>query len=611
MDFREPSAFREVPREFALDISKPPAIGATNVVPVVRESLARYALSVKRKSGQIRVAAAQINPTVGDISGNCELILSYAKSALVAGAHLILFPEMIVTGYPVEDLALRSTFRNASKTAVVQLANDLSVQGVGELVCVVGYLEESKNHKPQNAVAIIHRGEVLAKYIKHHLPNYGVFDEFRNFVAGSESLVFRYLGIDIGVAICEDIWKSQGPVSDLTARTPGLVLVPNGSPFERNKDDVRLSLVRRRAREIAAPLVYVNMTGGQDDLVFDGDSIVVSSEGELIARAPQFSDGLVVVDIEAKLGTSEPNLVISDEPIDSYKALTPGVAKRISEEEQIWNALVVGLRDYVKKNNFPSVITGMSGGIDSSLVMAIAADAIGAKNVYGVALPSRYSSEHSLADAAQCAKNIGLNYRVISIEPMVATFLQNLGLVGVAEENVQARVRGTTLMGLSNQEGHLVLANGNKSELSAGYSTLYGDAVGGFAPIKDLFKVDVWALAKWRNQRALELGQIPPIPENSISKEPSAELRPGQKDSDSLPEYEILDQILNIYIDNDGGLSGVLAAGFDEALARRVIQLVDRAEYKRRQYPPGTKISRRAFGKDRRLPITSGWREAF
>ncbi len=588
---------------------KPPAIGATNVVPVVGESLARYALSVKSNSGQIRVAAAQINPRVGDIAGNIQLILSYAASASEAGAHLLLFPEMIVTGYPVEDLALRATFRGASKSAVVELASLISANGYGEMACVVGYLEESDSRKPQNAVAVIHRGEIVAKYVKHHLPNYGVFDEFRNFVSGTESLVFRFRGIDIGVAICEDIWKSQGPVSELTARTPGLVLVPNGSPFERNKDDVRLSLVRRRAREISAPLVYVNMTGGQDDLVFDGDSIVVSAEGEVLARAPQFIDGLMVVDLEAKLGTSEPDVRLSEAESNSYKSLTAGVAPRISEEEQIWSALVVGLRDYVKKNNFPSVITGMSGGIDSSVVMTIAADAIGAKNVYGVALPSRYSSDHSLQDAAQCAKNIGLNYRVISIEPMVAAFLQTLGLVGLAEENVQARVRGTTLMGLSNQEGHLVLANGNKSELSVGYSTLYGDAVGGYAPIKDLFKKDVWALAKWRNQRALELGQTPPIPVNSIAKEPSAELRPGQKDSDSLPEYEVLDQILNIYIDNDGGLSGILAAGFDEALAKRVIQLVDRAEYKRRQYPPGTKISRRAFGKDRRLPITSGWRE--
>ncbi len=559
--------------------------------------------------GQVRIALAQINPTVGALEANADLILTYAHHAQAAGAHLVLFPEMILTGYPVEDLAMRASFRAASKRMVNALAERMLVEGLGEIVALVGYLEESASAKPQNAVALIHRGTILATYIKHHLPNYGVFDEYRNFVPGDRSLIFRLHGIDIGIAICEDIWRSSGPVSELAQRKPGLVLVPNGSPFERNKDDLRLALVKRRAREIGAPLVYVNMIGGQDDLVFDGDSVVVNHLGELIARAPQFIEGLMVVDIGSQIATGVPDLVISENPIQQYAPLAVGISKRASEAEQIWRALVVGLRDYVEKNKFPSVITGMSGGIDSSLVMAIAADAIGADRVFGVALPSRYSSEHSLSDAAECAKAIGLNYRVIPIEPMVTTFLQSLSLTGLAEENIQARIRGTILMGLSNQEGHLVLANGNKSELAVGYSTLYGDAVGGYAPIKDLFKVDVWALAKWRNAAAIAAGQIPPIPENSISKEPSAELRPGQKDSDSLPEYEILDQILNIYIDNDGGFAGIVAAGFDPQLARRVIGLVDRAEYKRRQYPPGTKISRRAFGKDRRLPITSGWKE--
>jgi NAD+ synthase (glutamine-hydrolysing) len=561
------------------------------------------------ETGQIRVALAQINPKVGDFHGNSDLIYTYAQRAQEAGAHLVLYPEMILTGYPVEDLALRATFRAASKNALTEIAMRLLAGGLGEMVCVIGYLAESATQRPQNAVAVIYRGKILGRYIKHHLPNYGVFDEYRNFVAGTESFIFRFQGIDIGLAICEDIWRATGPVSELAARTPGLVLVPNGSPFERNKDDLRLALVKRRAREMKAPLVYVNMTGGQDDLVFDGDSIVVDDRGDLIARAPQFDEGLMVVDITATLKSSTPNLVISEETVTPYLPLVPGIAVRESEEAQVWQALVVGLRDYVEKNRFPSVITGMSGGIDSALVMAIAADAIGASRVYGVALPSKYSSTHSLADAAEAAKAIGLNYRVIAIEPIVASFLQAIGLTGLAEENVQARVRGTTLMGLSNQEGHLVLANGNKSELATGYSTLYGDAVGGYAPIKDLFKVDVWALAKWRNALAKTKGEMPPIPENSIAKEPSAELRPDQKDSDSLPEYELLDQILNIYIERDGGLSGVLAGGFDEELAIRVVNLVDRAEYKRRQYPPGTKISRRAFGKDRRLPITSSWQE--
>jgi NAD+ synthase (glutamine-hydrolysing) len=557
--------------------------------------------------GQLRVGLAQVNPTVGALAANTELILEYAGKAASAGAHLLVLPEMVLTGYPVEDLANRATFRQASKQALEELAKKL--EDYGDLVSIVGYLEESQSHRPQNAVAVIHRGAVVARYIKHHLPNYGVFDEFRNFVAGEGSLVVRIHGVDVGIAICEDIWREQGPVADLAARNVGLVVVPNGSPFERNKDDVRAALVRRRAREIGAPLLYVNMTGGQDDLVFDGDSIAVAADGELIARAPQFDDGLMVVDIDARALTSEPDVVISEDRIGGYLKINHGVAPRLEIEAEIWQALVVGLRDYVTKNGFPSVILGLSGGIDSAVTAAIAADAIGAKRTYGVAMPSQYSSDHSMSDAVDSAKRIGLNFRVVEIQPMVNSFLTALGLTGLAEENLQARVRGTTLMGLSNQEGHLVLATGNKSELAVGYSTLYGDAVGGYAPIKDLLKSEVWAIAKWRNQLATSRGEVEPIPLNSIVKEPSAELRPDQKDSDSLPDYGLLDQMLLLYIEHDAGLQGLLGAGFDPVLATRVIQMVDRAEYKRRQYPPGPKISRRAFGKDRRLPITSSWRE--
>ena len=557
--------------------------------------------------GQLRVGLAQVNPTVGALAANSELILEYAGKAASAGAHILVLPEMVLTGYPVEDLANRATFRAASREALAALA--VKLEDYGDLVSIVGYLEESASRRPQNAVAVIHRGQVVARYIKHHLPNYGVFDEFRNFVPGDKSSVVRIHGVDVGIAICEDIWREQGPVAELAARKVGLVLVPNGSPYERNKDDVRAALVRRRAREIGAPLLYVNMTGGQDDLVFDGDSIAVSADGELIARAPQFDDGLMVVDVDAQAMTSEPDVVISSERIGGYLKINHGVAPRLDIEGEIWQALVVGLRDYVKKNGFPSVILGLSGGIDSAVTAAIAADAIGAKRTFGVALPSQYSSDHSLSDAADSAKRIGLNFRVVEIQPIVNSFINALGLTGLAEENVQARVRGTTLMGLSNQEGHLVLATGNKSELAVGYSTLYGDAVGGYAPIKDLLKSEVWAIAKWRNAVAASRGEIEPIPLNSIIKEPSAELRPDQKDSDSLPDYDLLDRMLAIYIENDGGLQGLLSAGFDQELATRVVQMVDRAEYKRRQYPPGPKISRRAFGKDRRLPITSGWRE--
>jgi NAD+ synthase (glutamine-hydrolysing) len=558
----------------------------------------------------IRIGLAQVNPTVGDLSGNRELILKFARHAKAGGAHIVLFPEMVLTGYPVEDLAMRPSFRDGSRRAINELALALAESEFEDLVSVVGYLDESESGSPQNAIAIIYRGEIKARYIKHHLPNYGVFDEFRNFTPGNKSLIARIHGIDVGFAICEDIWQEGGPVAELANRGAGLLLVPNGSPFEKAKDDKRLELASQRSREIGAPLVYVNMVGGQDDLVFDGDSIVVDANGKLLARSPQFVEGLMLVDIDARIGSGSPDILISDIPIAKYEKLKVGKVDPLDPFGEIWEALVLGLRDYVSKNGFKSVALGLSGGIDSALVAAIAVDALGPKAVHAIALPSRYSSTHSLEDALALALNTGLNYRVISIEPMVAAYLNSINLDGLAEENLQARVRGTTLMGLSNQEGHLILATGNKSELAVGYSTLYGDAVGGFAPIKDIFKVDVWNLAKWRNDQAIKRGETPPIPANSISKEPSAELRPGQKDSDSLPAYPILDQILAIYIEKAGSVDAIVAAGFDRALAEKVILMVDRAEFKRRQYPPGPKVTSLAFGKDRRLPMTSHWRES-
>jgi NAD+ synthase (glutamine-hydrolysing) len=553
---------------------------------------------------KLRLALAQINPTVGDLAGNAALIKQSVDQAVGAGAHIAIFPEMVLTGYPVEDLALRPSFQVASKSALAALASELDKS----IVSIVGYLDQVAG-KPQNMVAVIAGGEVKARYAKCHLPNYGVFDEFRNFVAGDSTLVVRIHGVDVGIAICEDLWIDGGITSQLAARTPGLVIVPNGSPYERAKDDVRLSLVTKRAREAKAPLAYVNMTGGQDDLVFDGDSIVVNAEGAVIARAPQFEDGVMIVDVEAATGTSKPDVIISEDAVEIAKPSIPGIAHRLGDEEEIWNAIVVGLRDYVTKNGFKSVFVGLSGGIDSALVAALAVDALGPDRVYGVGMPSKYSSDHSISDAEAMAANTGLAFRIVEIQKMVDAFRDQVELTGLAEENLQARVRGTTLMGLSNQEGHLVLATGNKSELACGYSTLYGDAVGGYAPIKDIYKTDVWALSRWRNQVAKESGEVPPIPENSITKEPSAELRPDQKDSDSLPEYEILDQVLKAYVDDDLGRDALIAAGFDKELVMRVIAMVDKAEYKRRQYPPGTKVSKRAFGKDRRLPMTSKWRE--
>jgi NAD+ synthase (glutamine-hydrolysing) len=394
----------------------------------------------------------------------------------------------------------------------------------------------------------------------------------------------------------------------------------NASPYERNKDDVRLALLQRRAAEAKAPILYVNTVGGQDELVFDGDSMVVAPDGTVLLRAPQFAEDVFYVDVELAEPPEEPPTVLGEvmsvrryatdvAPAPRWDMMPGLVAPRIPDEEEVWQALVLGLRDYVGKNRFRSVVLGVSGGIDSAVVAAVAADAIGGGNVYGVSMPSAYSSEHSRTDASDLAQRLGAHFREVPIGPMVDAFMQELHLTGVAAENVQARIRGTTLMALSNAEGHLVLATGNKSELAVGYSTIYGDAVGGFAPIKDVPKTLVWALARWRNAQAAARGETLPIPPNSISKPPSAELSPGQLDSDSLPDYELLDAVLERYVDHDLGAQEIAAEGFDAELVQKVARMVDAAEWKRRQYPPGTKISFKAFGRDRRLPITNHWRE--
>ncbi|MGH3436786.1 MAG: NAD+ synthase, partial [Sciscionella sp.] len=411
-----------------------------------------------------------------------------------------------------------------------------------------------------------------------------------------------------------------GPISALGRLGVDLVVSPNASPYERSKDDQRLPLVARRAAEAGAPLVYTNQVGGQDDLVFDGDSIVAAADGTLLARAPQFTEHLLTLDLElpgdrrdypAEVdGFRLAHVVLSGDPLPKYSPLpAPPIAQPLDDPAEVWAALVTGLRDYTRKNGFGSVIFGFSGGIDSAVSAALAADALGGDAVYGVSMPSLYSSAHSRDDAADLAHRIGAHYQQQPIADLVAPFVEQLKLTGLAEENIQARARGMLLMALSNAEGHLVLATGNKTELAVGYSTIYGDAVGGFAPIKDVFKTHVWELARWRNAEAVRRGETPPIPESSISKPPSAELRPDQLDSDSLPDYAELDEVLDGYVEGDRGRDDLLAAGFSADLIDRVLRMVDRAEYKRRQYPPGTKITFKAFGRDRRLPITNGWRE--
>ena len=564
---------------------------------------------------QLRVALAQVNPVVGDLAGNAEQVITLTKQAAFNGAHLTVFPEMMLTGYPIEDLATRDSFRVASIAAVGDLATRLDTAACGDVAVVVGYLGGDAG-RPQNCLAVLHRGKIVGTYAKHHLPNYGVFDEFRNFVPGDESLVTRIGGIDIAFAICEDLWQDGGPVARVHEQSAGLLVVINGSPYERGKTHVRRALVQRRAAEANCPIVYVNMVGAQDELVFDGDSHVIDERGRMIARAPMFNDGLMLVDLDLRAAAADQVLadgtavtVLSRFPIDAYKALTPGVAVDLDPRAEAYEALVLATRDYIRKNGFTSVAIALSGGIDSALVAAIAADAIGGEHVYGVSLPSRYSSQHSRDDAADLANRIGCHFRTISIEPMVDAYEASMPLHGLAAENLQARVRGTTIMAISNEEGHLVLATGNKSELAVGYSTIYGDAVGGYAPIKDVPKTLVWELANWRNADAISRGETPPIPESSITKPPSAELRPGQKDSDSLPEYDVLDELLDRYIEHDLGADALIRSGFDADLVHRVLRLVDAAEYKRRQYPPGPKLSPRAFGRDRRLPITNAWRE--
>jgi len=578
----------------------------------------------------LRIALAQVNATVGELAGNAAVVHGYTRRAAEAGAHLVAFPEMNLTGYPVEDLTFRESFVAASRQQVDRLAADLEADGLGGIAVVVGYLDADgparlgadaeATRGPRDALALLYGGRVITRYFKHHLPNYGVFDEDRYFVAGDTLRIVRIGGVDVALTVCEDIWQAGGPFAVAGEAGVGLVVNINASPYELNKDDVRLPLVRRRAAEAGATVAYVNMIGGQDELVFDGDSMVVAADGTLISRAPQFDEHLLVTDLDLPEAFSDRagdlgEMTVERLTLDAAFAPPGGarlggvIAARVTDDEEVWAALVSGLRDYVRKNGFRSVVLGLSGGIDSSVVAAIAVDALGPGNVIGVSMPSGHSSDHSKDDAADLARRTGLDYRVEPIQPMVDAFLGQLKLDGLAFENLQARVRGVILMAVSNQEGPLVLTTGNKSELAVGYSTLYGDSVGGYNPIKDVWKTRVWQLARWRNAAAEARGETPPIPKRSIDKLPSAELRPGQLDTDSLPDYPALDAILTGYIDGDQGRDELVAGGNDPQVVDKVLRMVDLAEYKRRQSAPGTKISFKAFGRDRRLPITNRFRE--
>jgi NAD+ synthase (glutamine-hydrolysing) len=564
---------------------------------------------------------AQTDPLLGDLEGNARSVVRVVADAVAAGADIVAFGEMALSGYPIEDLAMRPSFLAAAHERVQRLARDLLDAGFGDIPVIVGHpdgpfeprLLDTSNAPTaiaQNAASVLQGGVVVGRYAKHHLPNYSVFDEYRNFIPGDELLVLRVRGVDVALIICEDLWRDGGPVARVLHADAGLLMVINASPYERDKDEVRLPLVRKRAVENDTAVAYVNIVGGQDDLVFDGDSVVVDRNGGVIARAPQFVEHLLVVDVEldgatdAELPENVQRIALADGPSRETGSIPSDIAELPDDREQIWNALTLGLRDYVEKNRFPSVVLGLSGGIDSAVCAAIAADAIGADRVYGVSMPSRYSSDHSKSDADDLAERIGLHFRTEPIADLVIPFETQLGLTDVAAENLQARARGVLLMGLSNQEGHLVLTTGNKSELAVGYSTIYGDSAGGFAPLKDVPKLLVWELARWRNEFAAARGETPPIPESSITKPPSAELRPGQVDQDSLPDYEVLDAILEEYINGGHSIAEIAELGFDRELVERITGLVDRAEWKRRQGAIGPKISRTAFGRDRRLPIT-------
>ncbi|MGZ4104716.1 MAG: NAD+ synthase [Actinomycetota bacterium] len=559
----------------------------------------------------LRVGLAQVNPTVGDLSGNATLLERYFARAADAGADLVAFPELAITGYPPEDLLMKPAFVRRNIETLRALAK--SLRGP---VAVIGFVDRDGAGRLFNAAAVIAGGRIRGVYHKQELPNYGVFDEKRYFTVGTGTPVFVIRGVQVGFTVCEDAWIGAGPVRDVARAGAEVVVNINASPYHRDKAFERQVLFRQRARDNKVFFFYVQTVGGQDELVFDGDSLAYAPDGKLLARGAQFEEELMLVDIELPdkaraLKRNADVVPISKGGARQKPPLPQRRARRpMDSVEEVYAALQLGTRDYVRKNGFRSVVIGLSGGIDSSLTAVVAADAVGAENVVGVAMPSQISSSASLEDAKELATNLGIEFHVLPIGDVQRAFLETLEdpfagtESGLAEENLQARIRGTILMALSNKFGHLVLTTGNKSEMATGYSTLYGDMAGGFAVLKDVPKTLVYELAAWRNSYGLSA-----IPDRVFTKPPSAELRLGQTDQDELPPYETLDPILEDYVEEDRPVRDLIKAGFDEAVVRKVVAMVDRSEYKRRQAPPGVKITARAFGKDRRLPITNKFRQ--
>jgi NAD+ synthase (glutamine-hydrolysing) len=571
---------------------------------------------------RLRLALAQMNATVGDLAGNATLIAERLEQAREVGAHIVAFPELALTGYPPEDLLLKPSFIEANQKALLGLQ-----EHTREITAVIGFVERDVDLF--NAAAVLHDGQWVDTYRKQRLPNYGVFDELRYFRPGKEELLLQVGEAAVGITICEDIWYPGGPVERLAQAGADLVVNINASPYHRGKWQDRHRMLATRAADYGVAIAYVNLIGGQDELVFDGDSVVVGPSGALIAEAQPFADELLLCDLEiedvfrARLHDARPRQnaareepssvrrrVLFEGGLEAPDPITTGLPVQHDDVSEVYAALVMGTRDYVRKNGFKHVVLGLSGGIDSSLVAAIAVDALGPDAVTGVSMPSQYSSGHSRTDAAELARTLAIQMITLPIRDVFDATVALLApsfsgrAADLAEENLQARIRGNLLMALSNKFGWLVLTTGNKSEMATGYSTLYGDMAGGFAVLKDVPKTLVYELSRWRNAH----GGVQIISENVLTKPPSAELRPDQKDEDSLPPYDILDPILERYVENDWDIDEIVEAGFEREIVQKVIALVDRNEYKRRQAPPGVKITERAFGKDRRLPITSRWR---